>query len=79
MAVKRLANEAVLGEAPEDLCFTLGDFDPVVKFLAPTIGGCPSEQAKREGPGAWLCRAPDQGPLRGANSIRWETVCNTVY
>lgn len=48
MAVKRLATEAVLGEAPEDLSFTLGDLDRGVKFLAPTTGGCTDERRSSE-------------------------------
>ena len=44
MAVKRLAHRAVLGEAPEELGFTLGDLDRGVNFLAPTIGGCTDER-----------------------------------
>src|SRR6185437_9939172 len=46
VAVERLANMAVLGEAPEDLDFTLGDLDRGVNFFAPTIGGCPSERRR---------------------------------
>lgn len=45
MAVERRAGEAVLGEAPEELCFTLGDLDRGRKFLATTRRECPSEQA----------------------------------
>jgi len=44
MAVERLARKAVLGEAPEDLFFTLEDFDRVVNFSACTIGGCTDER-----------------------------------
>ena len=44
MAVKRRADGVVLGEAPEDLRFTLGDLDRGVNFLAPTIGGCTDER-----------------------------------
>lgn len=44
MAVKRLANVAVFGEAPEDLLFTLTDVDRAVNFSARTIGGCTSER-----------------------------------
>jgi hypothetical protein len=44
VAVERLANLAVLGEAPEDLCFTVDDLDPVVNFSAPTMGGCTDER-----------------------------------
>src|SRR5689334_24978609 len=43
VAVERLANGAVLGEAPEDLSFTLEDLDRGVNFLAPTTGGCTDE------------------------------------
>src|SRR5690242_20886682 len=43
VAVKRLATEAVLGEAPEELSFTVGDLDRRVNFLAPTTGGCTDE------------------------------------
>jgi len=42
VAVKRLASVAVFGEAPEDLGFSLGDFDRAVNFSAPTTGRCPS-------------------------------------
>src|SRR5882672_7520570 len=45
LAVERLANEAVLGEAPEDLRFTLGDSDRVGNFFVPTTGGCTDERA----------------------------------
>lgn len=51
MAVERLAYVAVLGEAPEDLSSTLGDFDRVVNFLAATLGGCTSELASKR---TWL-------------------------
>jgi hypothetical protein len=44
VAVKRLANVAVFGEAPEDLLFTLTDVDRAVNFSARTIGGCTSER-----------------------------------
>src|SRR5262245_35033022 len=44
-AVERLASRAVLGEAPEDLRFTLGAPDRVRNFSAPMIGGCTSERA----------------------------------
>src|SRR6188508_1146345 len=44
MAVERLARKAVLGEAPEDLFFTLEDFDRVVNFSACTIGRCTDER-----------------------------------
>jgi hypothetical protein len=43
VAVKRLAAEAVLGEAPEDLRLTLKGFDRDGNFFATTIGGCTSE------------------------------------
>jgi hypothetical protein len=51
MAVERLAFEAVFGEAPEELFFTLGEPDRPRNFLAATIGGCTSE---RLGSGAGL-------------------------
>jgi hypothetical protein len=44
LAVERRADEAVLGEAPEDLFLTLGEADRGVNFLAPTIGGCTDER-----------------------------------
>ena len=47
MAVERLAGKAVLGEAPEDLDFTLEDLERVRKFLATTRRECPSEQGVR--------------------------------
>jgi hypothetical protein len=47
MAVERRATEAVFGEAPEELRFTLGDFDREVNFLAPTIGGCTNERYRQ--------------------------------
>src|SRR6185436_16188180 len=46
LAVERLANEAVLGEAPENLCFSVGDFDRVVNFFAPTMGVCTDERRR---------------------------------
>src|SRR5215470_17638880 len=45
LAVERRANLAVLGEAPEELSFTLGDPDRVRNFSASTRGGCTSERA----------------------------------
>jgi hypothetical protein len=48
MADERLAGEAVLGEAPEDLNFTLEDLDRWVNFLAITGPECPSERAVRQ-------------------------------
>jgi hypothetical protein len=47
VAVERRADEAVLGEAPEELSFTLGDLDRRVNFLAPTTGGCTDERHRR--------------------------------
>src|SRR5947207_10759043 len=47
VAVERLATKAVLGEAPEDLFFTVDDLDPVVNFFAPTKGGCTDERDRR--------------------------------
>jgi len=44
VAVERLAGKAVLGEAPEDLDFTLEDLERVRKFLATTRRECPSER-----------------------------------
>src|SRR5882762_6544251 len=56
LAVKRRAGEAVLGEAPEDLDFTLGEVDRGVNFLAPTIGGCTDERIPLAPiAGAWSC------------------------
>src|ERR1044071_9012902 len=65
MAVERLATKAVLGEAPEDLLFTLADFDREVNFLAPTRGGCTSEL----GAGAAAARDPPRlRPARGGEA-----------
>jgi len=47
VAVERLAHKAVLGEAPEELSFSLGDFESVVNFLAAAVGGCTRERAAR--------------------------------
>ena len=52
LAVERRATKAVFGEAPEDLSFTVGDFDRAVNFSARTAvnlsvrtnGRCPSER-----------------------------------
>src|SRR3954463_5841268 len=47
-AVERLAKMAVLGEAPEDLCFTLEDLARVGNFWRP----------RSEGALAWISSAP---------------------
>jgi hypothetical protein len=47
VAVERLAGKAVLGEAPEDLIFTLEDLDRGGNFFAPAIRECPSERGVR--------------------------------
>ena len=54
MAVERRAGEAVLGEAPEELCFTLEEVERGRKFLATTRRECPSEQAVQVNRVRWL-------------------------
>ncbi len=49
MAVEQLAGEAVLGEAPEDLCFTVDDLNRVVNFFLRTEGRCTDERVRRPG------------------------------
>lgn len=71
MAVERLAGEAVLGEAPEELSFTFRDLDRAVNFLAPTIGGCTDERGVRV---RLVCfHAPVTGRL-AVSEVAWEPV-----
>src|ERR1044071_6804494 len=72
VAVKRLATEAVLGAAPEDLSFTLEDLDRGVNLLASTTGGCTDEL-----PGSARCHLtaalrahPDRASLRDRDRTR---------
>jgi len=60
VAVERLAGKAVLGEAPEDLDFTLEDLERVRKFLATTRREYPSERGAESAWSAGSRRSQDR-------------------
>ena len=67
MAVEQLAGEAVLGEAPEDLCFTVDDLNRVVNFFLRTEGRCTDERARMR------CVAH----ARGRSQVHPRTTCSS--